>query len=253
MAQPEGGYRFSLDPLLLASFAAPKHGARVLDLGTGCGAAGLALLLRNPDMDLRLAGLDIDPEMISAAKENGRRLGFDAAFETVCGDVRDIRTIPEIGPESHDLILCNPPYRDPGSGRLAPEEGRLRARFETEGAMEDFISAAAYALANKGRFALVILAGRLVSVMAALAERKLEPKRLRLVHSRHNEPARLALLESLKNGAPDLNVEPPLVLYEGEGEASRLTQAALSFCPFLSCNPGAQEQSGARYSSSCPR
>ena len=41
--QPERGYRFSIDSVILAGFAAPLCRGTVLDLGTGCGV--LLLLL----------------------------------------------------------------------------------------------------------------------------------------------------------------------------------------------------------------
>jgi len=238
LVQPEGGYRFSMDPLLLAAFAGARKGARVLDLGAGCGVAGLALLLRCGDAGMRLTGYEIDPAMVSAAGENVRLLDMADGARMVEGDVRAIREHPDIAPESFDLVLCNPPYRDPSSGRVPPAEGRLRARFETGGEFSDFAAAAAYALKNRGRFAVVFLAERLAAVMDALGERRLAPKRLLFVHSRMEEPARLALVECVKNGSPGLAVEPPLALYDGMGADTALTARALSFCPQLSCNPG---------------
>ena len=45
----------------------------------------------------------------------------------------------------------------------------------------------------------------------------LEPKRMRLVHSRQGGPASLVLVEGRKNGRPGLEVEVPLYVYQGEG------------------------------------
>ena len=42
--QPEKGYHFSADSLLLAEFVASDGADRVLDLGAGCGIVGLAAL-----------------------------------------------------------------------------------------------------------------------------------------------------------------------------------------------------------------
>jgi len=102
--------------------------------------------------------------------------------------------------------------------------------------LEDFLDAAAYLLANRGAAALVYPAVRLAELMHGCVARRLTPKRLRLVHSRRGEPAKLALLEAVKNGGAGLTVEPALELYEGQGAATRLGAAALEFCPFLACN-----------------
>jgi len=56
-------------------------------------------------------------------------------------------------------------------------------------------------------------------LMAKMCGCRLEPKRLRMVHSREGEEARLILVEGRKNGKPGLVVEPPLVVYAGEGRA----------------------------------
>ncbi len=238
LVQPETGYRFSMDPLLAACFAKPKRGANIMDLGTGCGVAALALLLQNPEAEPVAHGLDIDPAMIEAARENGRRLGAADRFTPVCADLRGVRADERFEPESFDLVLANPPYRDPGSGRIPQNASRRQARFETEGTLADFIDAAAYLAVNRGVFVIVFLAERLRLLSSLLAERRLEPKRLQFAHSRREEPARLVLVEAVKNGRPDLTVEPPLFLYEGAGKASRLTEQALTFCPFLACNSG---------------
>ena len=47
-----------------------------LDLGTGCGAASLGLLLLRPEQNLRLLGIDTGPEMVAAASQNVQDLGL---------------------------------------------------------------------------------------------------------------------------------------------------------------------------------
>jgi tRNA1Val (adenine37-N6)-methyltransferase len=74
-------------------------------------------------------------------------------------------------------------------------------------------------LKSGGRFYVVYLAERLAELLAGMASFNLEPKRLRFVHSREGQPARLILLESRKNGRPGIKVEPPLVVYQGAGRA----------------------------------
>ncbi|GFK92369.1 tRNA1(Val) (adenine(37)-N6)-methyltransferase [Fundidesulfovibrio magnetotacticus] len=232
LVQPDGGYRFSLDPLLLAAFARPKRDARVADLGTGCGVAALALLLREGVHTPREAlGLDVDPAMVRAAGENARLLGLEHVFRAEERDLRDIRRIHP--PETFTLALANPPYREPGTGQDCLSPGRQDARFATRGNAGDFARAASWLLANRGAFCAVYPADRLADLMEACRDARLAPKRLRLVHSRLDEPARLALLEAVKNAGSGMVVEPPLELHEGRGEATRLCSAALAFCPAL--------------------
>ncbi|WP_461211449.1 tRNA1(Val) (adenine(37)-N6)-methyltransferase [Desulfocurvus sp. DL9XJH121] len=236
LVQPSAGFRFSLDSLLLACFARPGGASRVLDLGAGCGVVGLGLMLR-PDGDgLHVTGLDADPEMTACARDNAARLGLAERYAALHGDVAVAREHADLVPESFDLVVCNPPYRAPGTGRRPPDPGRDAARFEASAPIAAFVDAAALLLANRRRAAFIGLPERLPELLADMAARRLSPKRLLCVHSRADEPARLALVEAVKNGGPGLVVEPPLVLYEGRGEESRLSASALAFCPFLACN-----------------
>lgn len=243
MLQPDGGYRFSLDPLLLSCFARMKKNVRLVDLGTGCGVAALAALLRvagaqaKGPAGINAVGLDIDPAMVEAAKGNARRLGLAENFRVEIVDVRAVRGDREkLEPESFGLALCNPPYRPLGTGLACGGPERTKARFEAQGGLDDFLDAAAYLLANRGALALVYPAPRLAELMHGCVTRRLTPKRLCMVHSRRGEPAKLALLEAVKNGGAELAVAPALELYDGQGAATRLGAAALEFCPFLACD-----------------
>jgi len=235
LVQPEWS-RFSIDALLLACFANLKGVESVLDLGTGCGVVGLGMLLKNPNKDFRVAGLDINPEMIASTRENARLLGFESRFEAMERDVGRIRENKSFAPESFDLAVCNPPYREQGQGRRPPDASRDSARFESRAKIHDFVSAASFVLRNKASFCLIYLPERLGTLFAALAQSGLEPKRMRFIHSRAKEPAKLALIQARKNVRPGIIVEPPLILYQGQGPNTELTPQALKFCPFLECN-----------------
>ena len=50
--QPVSGYRVAIDPVLLASAVPAVSGSRVLDLGTGVGAAALCLAARVADCQI---------------------------------------------------------------------------------------------------------------------------------------------------------------------------------------------------------
>jgi len=234
--QPDNGHRFSLDPLLLASFVSLKKDDRMADLGSGCGAAGLAALLRGTvEAPTQVTSLDIDPAMTGLATTNSARLGFADRLRPQTLDIRQVRS--KLPAESVSVALANPPYRKQGTGHSCPDKTRDRARSESHGTLADFISAAGWLLTNRGRLAVVFPADRLSELFGACERVRLTPKRLRLVHSRLTEPARLVLVEAVKNAGSGLRVEAPLGLYEGYGEGTRLSATALAFCPFLAKNP----------------
>jgi len=234
LAQPEGGYRFSLDSLLLASFARPGRRHVGADLGCGCGVVGLGLLLRQPGVSL--TGVELDPAAAEAARANAESLHFQDSIQIVQADVADWR--PE---RVLDFVVANPPYRRLGAGRVSRGEERATARFERSGSFARFARCAAVALKTRGKFTFVHLPERLAGLMTDLAGAGLEPKRLRMVHARPDEEARMVLIEAVKAAQPGLRVESPLILHQGTGAGTRLTDEALAFCPFLGCNPGEAE------------
>lgn len=237
LKQPEGGYRFSGDSLLLACFARPVSAGRGLDLGTGCGVVGLAYLLRHPEAELCITGVDREPEMIRAARENARLLGFEDRFEVTLSDVAAFDFLGNY----FEFALCNPPFRPRHRGRTCARPARNTARFEDEAGLEPFLRAARVSLKDRAPLFLVHLPERLPEIFGLLREQGLEPKRMRLVHGHVAAEARVALLEARKNGGPGLRVEPPLVLYKGRSARSGATPEALAFCPYLRCNARNEE------------
>jgi len=229
LVQPEGGYRFSMDSLLLACFATPGRRHVGLDIGCGCGAVGIGMLLRRPD--LKITGIELDQAAAMAAEENRVGLHLIDKLTIERGDVSTWR--PE---KVVDFVVSNPPFRELGRGRVSQGDERKAARFEGDADFAAFARCAAVALKTKGKFAFVHLPERLPEIMAGLAKAKLEPKRMRLVYGRAGEVAKMVLMETVKAGGSGLKVEPPLVLHEGDGRDTRLTKEALEFCDFLDCN-----------------
>jgi tRNA1(Val) A37 N6-methylase TrmN6 len=82
--------------------------------------------------------------------------------------------------------------------------------------VQDFLQAAAYALANKGRLSLVYLAERLPFLLHQLQACRLEAKEMLLVHSRSAAQAKLVLITAQKNVQAGLVVRAPLFLDRAE-------------------------------------
>lgn len=212
--QPRSGYRFSLDPLLLCAFAQIPETAKVVDLGTGSGV--IPLLLASADKGREFVGVELQAELAERAERSVTLNGLSARVRIVCADVRELPD--EFVPGSVVAVVTNPPYRNPVSGRVAPGAERGAARHELAGGLTDFLRTATFLLNNRGRFFIVYLAERLAELLDEMRTFRLEPKRLRLVHSRAGEPAKLVLVEGRKNARPGLTVEAPLIVYrEGTG------------------------------------
>lgn len=206
-------FRPGTDTFLLSSLPRLRPGLRVCDLGCGTGLLGLLLMQRQPD--LRIAGLDIQPEAAALARCAAAENGLTERLDFRCGDLRQVRGIFPTG--CFDLVVCNPPYYPPAGGKLSADGARRTARSETEASLADLCAAASYLLRWGGKFCLVHKPERLADVLCALRDAGTEVKRLRFVHSRAADPPSLFLAEGCRGGRPGITVEPPLILQNGDG------------------------------------
>lgn len=206
-------FRPGTDTFLLSSLPRLRPGLRVCDLGCGTGLLGLLLMQRQPD--LRIAGLDIQPEAAALARRAAAENGLTERLDFRCGDLRQVRGIFPTG--CFDLVVCNPPYYPPAGGKLSADGARRTARSETEASLADLCAAASYLLRWGGKFCLVHKPERLADVLCALRDAGAEAKRLRFVHSRAADPPSLFLAEGCRGGRPGITVEPPLILQNGGG------------------------------------
>ena len=53
-----------------------------------------------------------------------------------------------------------------------------------------------------------------------MGESGIEPKKMRLVHSKPGSDAEFVLMEGFKEGGEEMQVLPPLMIYEQDGEYS---------------------------------
>ncbi len=250
--QPPGSFRFAADSLLLAAFIKPERKTLLLDLGTGCGVVALAVLCMHPSVQAH--GIDKEAALLKAARQNALRLGFADRFTLAQADLSDAEAFAgaleakasspwekragSFSTARFDLILANPPFREPGRGRLPQNPLRRAALFEEHNTLELFCACAARALAPGGSFGILYPAQRQKRLLEALSASSFTPVRMLPVQTRPQK-APLRLLVQAKRVLPEKGdlpppaPEPPLQLYAGSGENAPLSSEALAFCPFL--------------------
>lgn len=211
--QKRNGYRFSIDSLLLAHFVRLREGDDLLDLGTGSGI--LALILAARHRCGNILGIEIQAELVAMASRSAAINGLAGRVEIRRGDVRRPETV--CPPRSFDAVVFNPPYRRLGSGRTNPDLQKAVARHEIEGGAADFLAAAAHALREGGRVCTIYPATRMVEMLSRMRTLGIEPKRIRVVHSRPGGAGMFALVEGVMRGREELVVLPPLFIYGEKG------------------------------------
>ncbi len=212
--QMDGGYRTGIEPVLLAASLAARPGERVVEAGTGAGAALLCLCARVPG--LTCLGLERDAALASLAKANAGDNGF-SGMEVLCQDVLSWRTqVP------FDHAMANPPWHDPGS-TASPDAGRQSAKFASAENLARWTSALARGLKRRGTLTLVLPAAQLAQGIGALQAAGCAEHALLPLWPRAAAPAKLILLRGIKDGRGKAHILPGLVLHESDG---RFTEAA---------------------------
>lgn len=213
--QPRHGYRYSLDPLLLANFCGRvKTGGSLVDLGAGCGIIALVLARINPEASV--VAVENNPDMAALVERNIRHNDLAGRVALQSADVIELRSC--YSDSVFDLVVSNPPFRTAGSGRVSPRAGRDAARHETTAGLGDFMAAAKYLVKPSGRICFIQLPSRLAEFMALAAEMKLSVLRLRMIHNNAASSATMFMAELAKGRRSAPVVEPPLFVRDMSGE-----------------------------------
>jgi len=213
--QPRHGYRYSLDPLLLARFCGEvKPGGSIVDLGAGCGI--ISLVLARINRAASVVAVENNPDMAALVERNIGHNDLAGRIALQSADVIDLRSCYR--DSTFDLVVSNPPFRAAGSGRVSPRSGRDAARHETTAGLGDFMAAAKYLVKPSGRICFIQLPSRLTEFMALAAEMKLSVLRLRMIHSNAASAATMFMAELAKGRRSAPIVEPPLFVRDMSGE-----------------------------------
>ncbi|MDR1939154.1 MAG: methyltransferase [Tannerellaceae bacterium] len=141
------------DGVLLGAWVAVDGCRNILDVGTGTGLIALMLAQRNPEA--AVDAIDIDESACSQAKENAGDSPFAGRIRIICSPLS--RYASETA-SRYDLIVSNPPYFV--RSLKNPDPQRCIARHTDSLSVEELIEKGRGLLAEGGRLALILPAGR---------------------------------------------------------------------------------------------
>ncbi|MFH2122407.1 MAG: methyltransferase [Pseudomonadota bacterium] len=223
--QHRAGYRFSVDAVLAAHFSPPSSGGALLDLCGGCGIISLICLYRWQEQLASVSCLELQPGLAALAARNRDMNGYTVQMEVVQGDLRSI--LDFFPAESFAQVICNPPFYKKNSGRPCQNQESFIARHQVHCTLAEVVAAAAVVVRNRGKVVFVYPATGLHTLLVTLQQQQLVPKRLQTLYSYPDAgvPARLVLVEAVKNGGEGLEILAPFYLYEQrQGPYSRAMQ-----------------------------
>ncbi len=200
-----------------------RPGDRILELGAGCGV--ISIMLAALHRPREVVAVEIQDALAAMIEQNAAMNGLDSV-RAVCADLRE-RRIGGLKTGGFDLVVANPPFRAPRTGRESPDLGRRVARGGGGATLTDFVAAARRYARSGGRAGFVFAAARTAELIATMRANRLEPKRIRFVHPRAELPASSVLVEARAGGGVEASIEPPLVLYAREGIYTHEARAML--------------------------
>lgn len=215
---------FGIDAVLLSGFINVKKTDRMIDLGTGNGIIPFLIYAKKGVKNI--TGLDIQQDVIEMARRSAE--GNDiSSIEFVVGDLKEVDK--RFKKQDFDVVTSNPPYIKASHGILNCTEKKSIARHEVLCKLEDVIVAANNLLKPNGKFFMVHRALRLAEIFNILIKYRLEPKRIRFVHSKKGEVATLVLIEAVKHAGSEIIIEKPLIIYNDDGTYTEEMKKEYSF------------------------
>jgi len=224
--QKPAGFCFGMDAVLLAHFTRLRANDHIADMGTGTGI--LPILMSQMEPTARFDAFEWQPDMADMAK---RSVQLNHLETRIAIHTEDLRNAPQIiGRESVNGVVCNPPYGKQGSVILSQTGAQCLARHETDCTLADIVRASSAILRNQGRLWMVFPAARMLELLDALRENRLEPKQMRMVCAKLTKAPYLLLVEAVKNAKPMLKWLPPLVVYHEDGTETSELRAIYAGC-----------------------
>ncbi len=211
--QKKEGYRFTIDPILLAGFTEMGYHDKILDLGTGGGILPFLLQKNNQEKNLQITGIDIQREYIDMAlrsKEINKT-------ENINFLEMDIKSIAANFRNSFDVVITNPPFFKVNEGKINSKKEIALARHELEVDFRQIIRAAFWSLKDNGKFFFIHRSERLMEICRVLPQEGLSLSRMKLIHNDEKTASKLFLGEAVKRKNPQLKVLPPLIIYDNQG------------------------------------
>ena len=218
LIQKTKGLHFGTDALLLAAYMPTRPKAKAIEIGGGSGIISLLCLAKE-----KFACVDcveIQPSYAQLIEKNIRLNRMEDRMHAHCADIREYVSDTSLH-STADIVFANPPYMHTGGAANRENEKNI-ARHEIHGSITDFCRAAHLLLRYGGKFYCVYRPDRMIDLLCAMRENKLEPKRITFVHATKDSTPSMLLVEAISGGKSGLRVTRPLILYR-DGEQNYTT------------------------------
>ncbi len=222
LMQPRCGARVAIDTLLLAAAVDARAGERVIEAGSGTGAAALAVAYRCPGVEV--TGIEIAADLVAIANRNAALNALADRVHFIAGDIA-ARPLA-LGRGQFDHAFANPPYLEAAAASPPPHSDRARAFVDGDAVLADWLDFCLDMVREKGSVTLIHRVDRLDTILAALDGRAGETVICPL-WPRRGVPAKRVLLRTRKGMRGGTMLLPGLVLHDARGAFTAAADAIL--------------------------
>lgn len=206
---------FGIDSVLLANFVSSNSSKNVVvDLCSGTGV--ISVILTQKKKLHKIYAVELQDEMYNLLKRNIKLNNLEDCIYPFKANIKDYYLDKKV-----DIVVCNPPYKEIGTGVQNENNVKYIARHEKECTLEDVFICASRLLKQKGKLYLVHKPQRLADLIVFARKYKLEAKTLRFVYPTIDSKPSIVLIEYVYCGGNEINVLPPLIEYDENGNYTK--------------------------------
>ncbi len=226
LKQPKKGYRITSDTVFLAASLQVKKDESILDVGAATGGilSCLAARLGDDAARLKMTGVDIQPDLLSLARENNQSITYIDG--DIMGDIKGCE------PNSFDHVVTNPPYYEKGSVTTSPYSSKAIAHGSDMDDLGFWVQRCLRMVRPKGYLSLVHRADRLDDIIMAL-----KPKAGSILiyplFSKAGEDANRIIIRAQKGGKGLLSLKSGLIVHKSDGKYTDAAEKILRHAQFL--------------------
>lgn len=222
--QSRRGYRVSEDAIILTWFAKPLQGGLVMDAGTGCGVIAFGMAIRDPS--LTVVGVEIQKDLADRAARGAKLNNLQTRVYIVQGDVTKADLY--FRPGSFDLIVCNPPYYEPGRGRINPQHERAVCRHQLRMPISRLFAAAQVLLRDHGSLDLIYPTDGMEGICHAVRGTGFQISRVLWIHPHQQAPPGHVCLELILKDSSEDTLVGHMYLYDQQHQRTSFARSILA-------------------------
>ena len=220
--QPKSGYRVSIDSVLLSASVPASVGDRVLDLGSGVGAAALCLARRVGGC--KIIGVEIQSDLIEFAQRNIIENKFNDRLKFFLGDIA--KPLESIRNNSFDHVMANPPFFKIGEVVNSPYLSKNISKIENGVNISSWVDLGIRKLKRNGTITFIFRNDRLNEILQAFG-RKIGNISIFPLVSKKGGQAKRVIVHGRKGGRIQVTKKTGIILHNKDGKFRKKTEKIL--------------------------